>query len=575
MTSSSTSAAAGKNAKSIDDLTVNMRSGSSAGENSASSKKTLDLEPNPFEQSFAQNKDKEDGHTRGQSSKQTTSSSFLQNRTTRAAQHGNSTSITQPTFPQSMSPPILTPGGTRRLPPTSVLPPLVGMLTPGGGSLPGTPGIWSALLGAGATPGSATSPYFNIPALTDQGQQGIRSQAPQLLPNTTSRQSQTVQSQRQKQPQQHHQRQTVQVGQSYNYVKKETNDADDPSSLRNGSVTNPGFVPQLSARLPSVGGLNGLMGSISGFATTPGGSLTSLSLQTNTDGSATDAAGDRAAQTIMSLKMSEGASSSTVSRSDRKTDKPIKEPAKKRRKMEGKMLKSVPNISRTKRGKAGRKRKSRNDMSEEEKRNNFLERNRLAASKCRQRKKKMVEKMKEDLQFYTSQYSTLTSHISILREHVLTLRTILYAHKGCQKLIEQVGGVETLNALLNGTNYVSQLPQAHRVPTPSHSSLEGMASPMRLDSTQLDSSHMATQNLIGNSDQSQLKTSARGSTANNSVLNNSLTNAPASNSNSSATSNMSGPNLQGSSPPQVAVAAAVALSANSLINRHQNAKIHN
>jgi len=569
MTSSSGASAADKTAKSIGDLSAKVHSGSSARENSTSSKKTLDLEPNPFEQSFAQNKVKGNSRVRGQNSNQGTSSSFLQSHATRTNQNG----ITQQVFPQSISPPILTPGGSRRLPPTSVLPPLVGMLTPGGGSLPGTPGIWSALLGAGVTPGSATSPYFNIPALADSAQ-GVRPQTSQMLPNSSSRQSQGIQPQHQKQRQQH-QRQAVQLGQTY-YAEKEGINADDTSLLRGGNA-NTGFVPQLPARLPSVGSINGLMGSIPSFTTTPGGSVSTLSVQPNPDGSATDANSDGTGQTIIGLKMSDDVANSATPRRKRELSKMAKEPANKKKKVDDKARKAKLNVVKAKHGKVGRKRKSRNDMTEEEKRRNFLERNRLAASKCRQRKKKMVEKMKEDLQFYTSQYSTLTSHISILREHVLTLRTILYAHKGCQKLIEQVGGVETLNTLLNGTNYVSQLPQAHHVPTPPSVQLQGIASPAKLDNNDLNTSRLPTRNFLGNNNQSQSKVSARGSvvSSNSSALNNSLMNTPASNTTNGASANVSELSLQGGSPPQAAVAAAVALSANSLINRHQNARIHN
>lgn len=569
MTSSSGASAADKTAKSIGDLSAKVHSGSSARENSTSSKKTLDLEPNPFEQSFAQNKVKGNSRVRGQNSNQGTSSSFLQSHATRTNQNG----ITQQVFPQSISPPILTPGGSRRLPPTSVLPPLVGMLTPGGGSLPGTPGIWSALLGAGVTPGSATSPYFNIPALADSAQ-GVRPQTSQMLPNSSSRQSQGIQPQHQKQRQQH-QRQAVQLGQTY-YAEKEGINPDDASLLRGGNA-NTGFVPQLPARLPSVGSINGLMGSIPSFTTTPGGSVSTLSVQPNPDGSATDANSDGTGQTIIGLKMSDDVANSATPRRKRELSKMAKEPANKKKKVDDKARKAKLNVVKAKHGKVGRKRKSRNDMTEEEKRRNFLERNRLAASKCRQRKKKMVEKMKEDLQFYTSQYSTLTSHISILREHVLTLRTILYAHKGCQKLIEQVGGVETLNTLLNGTNYVSQLPQAHHVPTPPSVQLQGIASPAKLDNNDLNTSRLPTRNFLGNNNQSQNKVSARESvvSSNSSALNNSLMNTPASNTTNGASANVSELNLQGGSPPQAAVAAAVALSANSLINRHQNARIHN
>lgn len=113
-----------------------------------------------------------------------------------------------------------------------------------------------------------------------------------------------------------------------------------------------------------------------------------------------------------------------------------------------------------------KRRKKDGPMTEEEKRKNFLERNRVAASKCRQRKKQLVNQMKDELEFYSSEHSTLTNQVNTLREQVITLRTILYAHKECRMLLENVGGYDTLNTILNATNYASQIaPQLPLEPT--------------------------------------------------------------------------------------------------------------
>ncbi|ONH71496.1 Transcription factor atf1 [Pichia kudriavzevii] len=108
--------------------------------------------------------------------------------------------------------------------------------------------------------------------------------------------------------------------------------------------------------------------------------------------------------------------------------------------------------------------KRRKNVSAEEKRKNFLERNRVAASKCRQRKKEMINNMKADLDKYRAENEALREQVGTLREHALTLRTILFAHRDCSTLGEQVGGIQSLNTVLNATNYVAQIPEAHKVP---------------------------------------------------------------------------------------------------------------
>ncbi|GMM32286.1 hypothetical protein DAMA08_050310 [Martiniozyma asiatica (nom. inval.)] len=104
--------------------------------------------------------------------------------------------------------------------------------------------------------------------------------------------------------------------------------------------------------------------------------------------------------------------------------------------------------------------KKRGALSEEEKRQNFLERNRAAASRCRQRKKEMVEQMKKDLSDYKTENESLREQIDQLRDYALTLRTILYAHKDCSSIIEQVGGEQVLSTVFNGTSMMPKIPGA-------------------------------------------------------------------------------------------------------------------
>ncbi|QPG73196.1 hypothetical protein FOA43_000503 [Brettanomyces nanus] len=505
---------------------------------SSGSRKTLDLEPNPFEQSFAQTKDghadtagsngadegskgvevtgagagaggevgiDEASRINGGSQSNANGAALATSKTATVTsvpsslaaialpqsfmhQQPQVKSDAQAQPPQQLSPPVLTPGGTRRLHTSSMLPPLVGMMSPGGGSLPGTPGLWSAFFSGGGgsgTPGSATAQYFNI--------------------NPLNGASDPQQQQKQQQQQQQQTSAQAQQGQQYfNFVSDSRKAGLTPneSSMRTGITSGGGM---LSAHLPGSNGFNLMMGTmpsdpISGIPSTPGGSLASFTLQGSATGEGnrgTGVTGLSQPLNLPNLKLPDSitthkskvnskkiwdvkslgvaADSSGAFKGKHSLKNSDKELSNKKRKLsvkkEASATSSPPPPPDNYESGNGRKRKSRGEMTEEEKRQNFLERNRLAASKCRQRKKRMVENMKEELDFYTKQYQSLNSQVSILREHVLTLRTILYAHKACPQLVEQVGGIETLNTLLNGTNYVAQLPQAHQAPPPTQSPL--------------------------------------------------------------------------------------------------------
>lgn len=87
-------------------------------------------------------------------------------------------------------------------------------------------------------------------------------------------------------------------------------------------------------------------------------------------------------------------------------------------------------------------------MTDEEKRKNFLERNRVAALKCRQRKKQWLANLQAKVEYYGAENDALTAQVTNLREEVLTLKTMLLAHKDCPiSRAAGAGGMGGLDAL--------------------------------------------------------------------------------------------------------------------------------
>lgn len=97
------------------------------------------------------------------------------------------------------------------------------------------------------------------------------------------------------------------------------------------------------------------------------------------------------------------------------------------------------------------------EPSEEEKRKNFLERNRVAASKCRQRKKQLMQKMEDELAFFSTGYRELAAQVTLLRELLNSIRNILHGHKDCPVLISSLGGYEQVLSVLNQSDYNLQM----------------------------------------------------------------------------------------------------------------------
>ncbi|KAL7343191.1 hypothetical protein BJY59DRAFT_718952 [Rhodotorula toruloides] len=81
--------------------------------------------------------------------------------------------------------------------------------------------------------------------------------------------------------------------------------------------------------------------------------------------------------------------------------------------------------------KGGRGRKKDTGETEEEKRRNFLERNRQAALKCRQRKKAWLQSLQTKVELLTTDNDALQTTVNNLKEEVNSLRAILAAHASC------------------------------------------------------------------------------------------------------------------------------------------------
>ncbi|RKK90033.1 hypothetical protein BFJ68_g16564 [Fusarium oxysporum] len=70
-------------------------------------------------------------------------------------------------------------------------------------------------------------------------------------------------------------------------------------------------------------------------------------------------------------------------------------------------------------------------MADEEKRKDFLERNRIAALKCRQRKKQWLTDLQTKVEMFNTENDALTVQVTRLREEAVNLKTLLFAHKDC------------------------------------------------------------------------------------------------------------------------------------------------
>lgn len=87
-------------------------------------------------------------------------------------------------------------------------------------------------------------------------------------------------------------------------------------------------------------------------------------------------------------------------------------------------------------------------LTDEEKRKNFLERNRVAALKCRQRKKQWLANLQAKVEIFTTENDALTTQCAQLREENQNLKALLYQHKDCPVSHQQgLGGARMAQVL--------------------------------------------------------------------------------------------------------------------------------
>lgn len=137
----------------------------------------------------------------------------------------------------------------------------------------------------------------------------------------------------------------------------------------------------------------------------------------------------------------------SASNNRRKAEEPTKGSNKKARVNHGSV--STDPASEPAESEEEQKRKPQNDpkkMTDEEKRKNFLERNRVAALKCRQRKKQWLANLQAKVDIFTTENDALTATVTQLREEIVNLKTLLLAHKDCP--VSQAQGLGSL--MMNG-----------------------------------------------------------------------------------------------------------------------------
>ncbi|KAG5838220.1 hypothetical protein ANANG_G00221470, partial [Anguilla anguilla] len=102
----------------------------------------------------------------------------------------------------------------------------------------------------------------------------------------------------------------------------------------------------------------------------------------------------------------------------------------------------------------GRRRRTAED-DPDERRQRFLERNRAAASRCRQKRKIWVNSLEKKAEELTSMNVSLSNEVSLLRNEVAHLKQLLLAHKDCPVTTLQKNSVylgeETLKQLSEPT----------------------------------------------------------------------------------------------------------------------------
>ncbi|XP_034151657.1 cyclic AMP-dependent transcription factor ATF-7a isoform X4 [Esox lucius] len=129
----------------------------------------------------------------------------------------------------------------------------------------------------------------------------------------------------------------------------------------------------------------------------------------------------------------------------------------------------------------GRRRRATED-DPDDRRQRFLERNRAAASRCRQKRKIWVNSLEKKAEELTSMNVSLANEVSLLRNEVAHLKQLLLAHKNCpvtalQKKAAYIGDGSTMKDMSEPVGSPAAVIQHSSLPSPSPSSgSNGMSS---------------------------------------------------------------------------------------------------
>lgn len=75
----------------------------------------------------------------------------------------------------------------------------------------------------------------------------------------------------------------------------------------------------------------------------------------------------------------------------------------------------------------------------------------VAALKCRQRKKQWLANLQAKVEMYGSENDTLNATVQSLREEIVSLKTLLLAHKDCP--VARANGIQMVNEGSMGDGY--------------------------------------------------------------------------------------------------------------------------
>ncbi|XP_045063279.1 cyclic AMP-dependent transcription factor ATF-7a isoform X2 [Coregonus clupeaformis] len=119
----------------------------------------------------------------------------------------------------------------------------------------------------------------------------------------------------------------------------------------------------------------------------------------------------------------------------------------------------------------GRRRRAAED-DPDDRRQRFLERNRAAASRCRQKRKVWVNSLEKKAEELSSMNVFLANEVSLLRNEVAHLKQLLLAHKDCPvtTLQKNMGEDSTMKDVSEPTGSPAPVIQHSSLPSPSPSS---------------------------------------------------------------------------------------------------------